>query len=267
MVVWIQRFYLKKKKLFNINKLYGEFLKRNCIKYFNIQPCCEIIINEEDIKENNKNKKFDTYINIFKKYINYAVKKHYFILLIYKTKMFHIAGILINTEKKFIEYFDSMPSEQSYIIDSYFKNIIKYFKGFKYFGIDAIYGNINNKFYTETGFNTHEFPPPQSTENQLINISEYYKEINKKITDVNIKNFIKNYNTYNGGTCIFWTFHVINKTVNKNITIKEFIRNSNWYKNSITYYEIGIKIIKYITNEITNNILTCIKKELNKNKK
>jgi hypothetical protein len=35
----------------------------------------------------------------------------------------------------------------------------------------------------------------------------------------------------------------------------------------LTYYEIGIKIIKYITNEIVNNILYCIKKKLNNTNK
>ena len=39
----------------------------------------------------------------------------------------------------------------------------------------------------------------------------------------------------------------------------EFIHNSEWYQNNTNYLEIGFKVIKYIINEITKNLLDCKK--------
>jgi len=46
----------------------------------------------------------------------------------------------------------------------------------------------------------------------------------------NVQNFIKNYNSSAGGTCIFWTYHIINKVVENDTTVKEFIQSADWYE-------------------------------------
>ncbi len=247
----------KKNSLFDNHKIYDEFLNNNCIKNFPLQPMYTINLNSQET----------FYLDISKQLFDIMLdvdldKAFIFIKVVYKIDMYHVSGILINTKKKIIEYFDSMTSNQSYHGNFFFTLLEYYFTKkfkteFKYYGLDDIYGKM--EFLSELGTDEHKFPPPQNTENQLIGSTQI-----DNISDPNINNFIQNYNSYEGGTCIFWTYHVINKVVEENITIREFIRNAEWYKNNPTYFEIGLRVIKYIINEITKNLLDCKKSKLNK---
>ncbi len=247
----------KKNSLFDNDKIYEEFLDNDCTKNFPLQPTYTINLDSRET----------FYLDISKQLFDIMLdvnldKAFIFIKVVYKIDMYHVSGILINTNKKIIEYFDSMTSNQSYhgnymfpLLEYYFTK--KFKTDFKYYGLDEIYGKI--EYLSELSADEHKFPPPQNTENQLIGSTQI-----DDISDLNIYNFIQNYNSYKGGTCIFWTYHVINKVVEEDITIREFIRNAEWYQNNQTYLEIGFKVIKYIIIEITKNLLDCKKSKLTK---
>ena len=131
---------------------------------------------------------------------------------------------------------------------------------------------ISYNFYPNLGYGEYDYPPPQNTENQLIGTAyrafnddlkndddlEYFESLK---SNESLQNFIKNYNSSAGGTCKFWTYHIINKVVENNTTVINFVRSADWYR-STSYLEIGLKAIKYIINEITNNVLNCVKSKL-----
>ena len=249
---------------FDNTKIYSDFMRKKCYEIMPTQPDFEIILTEKKDNLAQLTEIIDK-INLDKKFI--------FIEVTYNLGMFHVAGILINTEKKIIEYVDSMPADQSKDFDQELREFInnnEKLKTFKYHGLNEVYGSYN--FYPNLGYGEYDYPPPQNTENQLIGTAyrafnddlkndddlEYFESLK---SNESLQNFIKNYNSSAGGTCKFWTYHIINKVVENNTTVINFVRSADWYR-STSYLEIGLKAIKYIINEITNNVLNCVKFKL-----
>ncbi len=240
-----------KDSLFDNTKIYKDFLEKECYKLMPVQPDFNIKLEEKDQQKLIKD------LSDIKSKINLE-KNFTFIDVTYKIEieMFHVAGLLINSKKKIIEYVDSMPAPQSEFVNQIFREFFENeLSQFKYYGLEQIYGE--QRYYEKAGIYDYIYPPPQNTENQLIGSSDY----DDLKSDVNVKNFIENYNSLIGGTCIFWTYHIINKVVENNTTVVDFIQKADWYK-SRSYLEIGLKVIKYIINEITNNVLNCVRLKL-----
>ena len=228
---------------FNSDRIYGEWLKKNCEKKLPLQPKYVIKMNNYESFQHISNKIIsdieDEDTNIF------AIVKY--------DNPFHVAGLLIRTDQKTVEYIDTMPAPQSFGGNNVFKRFADYIK-YKYFGLDEIYGET--KEWTDVGYIDNLFVPPQNAENVFIG-SDLSNENEK------IKYFAKRYKSYEGGTCIFWTYHIVNQVIKHNITVKDFIQSSGWY-GANSYLEIGGKIVKYIVNQITNELFRCAKSRLKK---